>query len=1077
MDCNKEEAFRAKALAEDKMKNGDFVGAQKLLLKAQGLFSGLESLPQMLAVCEVHCSAEKKIKGLENWYGILQVMHFADDATIKKQVRKLSLLLHPDKNQFPGAEAAFKLVWDANGFLADRDKRSQYDIRRRIYLRLANLHSTVNSGVQQQCAPANNASDSKIDSVTFWTCCAHCGYRYKYLRTYVNTLMRCTICQNSYMAYDTGFNRAPPKSNTGQKEVQNQGPGNTSVNTNVESTAAQPRTVAADVVKKETFSEKFNNNNNGGGESRKTEAKKRKVEAETSVKNYVGSSNERKRKSAAKLHKPQPEVTEPQRGASNSVPDESVSRSDKAPSVREDKNKRRKCVEDPMESNNVDASDIIRDKADSKDNNKRKSPSRSQQSSYAEEVGSDDFLSPPKKRSRSNIGLKSEQTTKKGFGGVGSYKRLDSGGSFPPSCVSKGKAKKNLDSGYQEISSTKGKDGDKCEANGEGVVMARKMDSNHNANILPDPEFNNFELTTNCFAVNQVWSMYDPTDSMPRLYARIKKVLDSEFKMWITWIDPLHEDKDNSIPIACGTFRDGDSQEENDHLKFSCQMFHLTRNNSIAIYPRKGEVWAIFRGWDISWSAHSKNHKQPYEYDFVEVLSNFKDGVGLGVAYLGKVEGFVSLFRQEAQYGVLQLQILPSEMLRFSHKVPSFKMTGKERKGVPPGCFELDTAALPPEELFEGDNSKADVGLDRERPDGKTIGPFPEASKVDMQADKSSLFEKKRPKVNDNHGSLSSESDGRRTNHDMNSVKKSRKSVKAVDDLKLRKSPRLLSQTNSQVTSRSGGEIAEKKSSKNGEYCAQPGGFYKLTGSLKKDGRNDDSAAKSPEPETLVPSNCQTEKENNFNFEKQRSWDKFQIDQIWAIYSNDKGIPRKYVQIKVIDNIPEFKLHVAPLELYRLPIHMARPVCCGRFKLKTGKAEVLSPSSFSHQVKAVKSKKNRFEVYPGKGEIWALYKNWNTTNFAEAEELEIVEVVETDKQRIQVVSLIAKEFNNKPFYERSQQSNAGCVVDIPKTEACRFSLSHQIPAFRHERSVTPCGDGEYWELDLKAVWGLNSKNT
>jgi len=141
--------------------------------------------------------------------------------------------------------------------------------------------------------------------------------------------------------------------------------------------------------------------------------------------------------------------------------------------------------------------------------------------------------------------------------------------------------------------------------------------------------------------------------------------------------------------------------------------------------------------------------------------------------------------------------------------------------------------------------------------------------------------------------------------------------------------------------------------------------------------------------------------------------------------------------------------------------------------LKTGKAEVYVPSSFSHQVKAVKTKKNRFEVYPGKGEIWALYKNCNTRDYTETEELEIVEVVETDEQRIQAMTLTAKGFNNKPLYRRSEESNAS-FIDIPKTEVCRFS--HQIPAFRHESRATRFGDGQYWELDLKAVLGLNLKN-
>uniref|UniRef100_A0A1J3I8P9 DUF3444 domain-containing protein n=2 Tax=Noccaea caerulescens TaxID=107243 RepID=A0A1J3I8P9_NOCCA len=640
------------------------------------------------------------------------------------------------------------------------------------------------------------------------------------------------------------------------------------------------------------------------------------------------------------------------------------------------------------------------------------------------------------------------------------------------------------------------------------MEMAGKIDPNHKASEKPikqespDPDFNNFELTTSCFAVNQVWSLYDPTDGMPRLYARIKKVFDSEFKLGITWIDPLQDNKDNTIPISCGAFKDGDSQEVDDHLIFSSKMLHLHRDNNIVMYPRRGEIWAVFRGWDMNWSASSENHKWVYEYDFVEILSDFDDVDGLGVAYLRKVEGFVSVFRRQAQYGVLQLQVPPSEMLRFSHKVPSFKMTGKEREDVPPGCFELDTAALPKD--FEVDNSKVDVGLDRERQNGKAGGPFPEASEVELQANttlESTPSPKKRQKVHEKD--------------EMSSVKKSRKSVKTVDDLKLRKSPRRLSETINQATSRSGQRKAEKNSANNGESCGQPVGFcisgekmttpkkpekivatnssgiretpqdtHKPTGNSKKRGRNDEllspsrgnglltqlnGSTRTSEPESHVPSSCRTRQENTFNFENQRSADKFLVDQVWAIYSDDKGMmPRKYGQIKRIDTSPEFKLHVAPLELYRPSNRMTtHSVCCGHFKLKTGIAEVLLPSSFSHEVKAMKIGAKRFEVYPGAGEIWALYKNWNC---AETEEVEIVEVVETDEQSIRVVPLTAKGFN-KLLYGRSQKSKAGFVV-IAKTEVSRFS--HQIPAYRHLKRVTRFGDGECWELDPKGVLDLKS---
>ncbi|WZY79263.1 hypothetical protein YC2023_025647 [Brassica napus] len=244
-----------------------------------------------------------------------------------------------------------------------------------------------------------------------------------------------------------------------------------------------------------------------------------------------------------------------------------------------------------------------------------------------------------------------------------------------------------------------------------------------------------------------------------------------------------------------------------------------------------------------------------------------------------------------------------------------------------------------------------------------------------------------------------------------------------------------------------------------------PRDVHKPTGNSRKRGRYDESLSQSLDVETHG-------KENTYNFENQRSQDKFKIDQIWAVYS--KGIPRKYAQIKRIDTSPEFKLHVAPLELYRPPNLMTHPVSCGRFKLKTGIAEVLAPSSFSHKVKAVKSNVNRFEVYPRKGEIWALYKNWNITNCAdrsEEKDLEIVEVVETKEQSIHAMLLTAKVFS-KVLYGRCLESKDG-LVEIPKKEVNRFS--HQIPAVRRERSATRLGDCEWWEVDSKAVLDPNPK--
>ncbi|EYU28379.1 hypothetical protein MIMGU_mgv1a019779mg, partial [Erythranthe guttata] len=132
MECNKEEAMRAKQIAETKMEKHDFEGARKIVMKAQKLYPKLETLNQMVIICEVICSAQKSSSNLatesdNDWYGILQIEKLSDELTVRKQYRRLALSLHPDKNRFPGAEAAFKLISQAYEVLSDPKSKSLYD--------------------------------------------------------------------------------------------------------------------------------------------------------------------------------------------------------------------------------------------------------------------------------------------------------------------------------------------------------------------------------------------------------------------------------------------------------------------------------------------------------------------------------------------------------------------------------------------------------------------------------------------------------------------------------------------------------------------------------------------------------------------------------------------------------------------------------------------------------------------------------------------------------------------------------------------------------------------------------------
>ncbi|WZY96366.1 hypothetical protein YC2023_068695 [Brassica napus] len=198
----------------------------------------------------------------------------------------------------------------------------------------------------------------------------------------------------------------------------------------------------------------------------------------------------------------------------------------------------------------------------------------------------------------------------------------------------------------------------------------------------PDADFNTFNNNTiSSFAVGQVWALYDPSDEMPRYYARIRKVLEPKLRVGIRWLES------KPAPIACGEFKYGEKTTSS-HLMFSHEMHHVrTGKKTVSINPRKGETWALFRDW--------KQHKRPYGYDFVQIESELDSDHGVGVAYLGRVEGFTSVYELAEQHGLLKMMIPSDEMLRFSHRVPSFKLTGDEEKGVPAGSFELDPAAIP----------------------------------------------------------------------------------------------------------------------------------------------------------------------------------------------------------------------------------------------------------------------------------------------------------------------------------------------------------------------------------------------
>ncbi|KAK1432382.1 hypothetical protein QVD17_09278 [Tagetes erecta] len=677
MECNKDEAHRAKKIAEEKMVKNDFEGARKIALKAKQLFPELDNISQLVTVCDIHCAAQKKIYGVgKDLYGILQVEKGADETIIRKQYRKLALALHPDKNKFPGAEAAFKLIGEANMTLSDKEKRLVYDMKCReparasvtkIQNRQGNQTSHVGQQNKSKSVPSSQFNGVKHGQqstsnpgipLTFWTYCPFCNVKYEYFKEFLKRPLRCQHCSKIFIAYDIG-SHMPAK-------------GASVVNGKVQSVNLKSKPKKAGEVEKV----KRNLTNDGQNASNfahtKTEDTRMKQEGVTNPKvNSV----------------PKPMETGTAKGTNKKRSKEMAAgdRVSAGPGAKAMNKKRGRKMAAESDSACSDYKDVAGDGVsggvDGDSLNQRRSSRQRQQVPYGEDGGGE--FSPPK-RSKPRKSSNDGKSMKKNVS----------------DCVDKSNV------ADADVSTPN----DKSKLNGEEAVTPGDhyiSDSEPELVDCPEQEFTNFDTVKeeHCFAVNQIWACYDSVDAMPRFYALIRKVYSSKFRLRITW---LESDSDNlleikwaeeGLPVGCGKFVLGETEETSDRLMFSHQVEIKkgVNKSSYVICPQKGEIWALFKDWDINWSLDAESHKK-YKFDIVEIVGTHDDYTSVG--FLFKVKGFVSVFQRSIRAVDVEHKIPSNELFRFSHRIPSAKLTGTERAGVPAGSFELDMASLPPD--FDG---------------------------------------------------------------------------------------------------------------------------------------------------------------------------------------------------------------------------------------------------------------------------------------------------------------------------------------------------------------------------------------
>lgn len=723
MECNRDEAVRSKEIAERKFTEKNYAGAKKFALKAQNLFPGLDGLSQMLTTLDVYIAADNKISGEVDWYGVLGVNPLADDDTVRKQYRKLALVLHPDKNKCLGAEGAFKLVSEAWSLLSDKAKRLEYNQKRNVKglqqkvshrsgpsvpPRANGFHNVTstarNPHSNTRVGPTSVPPPSHVKADTFWTVCNRCKTHYEYLRMYLNHTLLCPNCHEAFMALE----KPPPpnvfKSSNWPSRQQHQNSRHRAASSDPYSAARNSSAAQNPEPGESAGSNSFDNTNLHWRPFSSTANFGCTVTSASAAAQAATLVQQASEKVKREREEAQSATTEWGRshlfqGTSNS-------------SLKGERPlKKRKPDDNCLDGYGGHVA-----------NQKTMGNGRAVLGGVSESTkgnfGTERTISSMYNKPKSERELLTFELRKMlvGKAQIEIRKKLKEWSSLMEAKIANKEKEKVKD---KETKKQPGVVNGDLHVDGESDVTNNRWQSkksvSHNTAKdtdqeavapmsinVPDPDFHNFDLdrTESSFRDDQVWAAYDNDDGMPRYYARVHKVISLKpFKMRISWLNSRSNRElgpldwiGSGFSKTCGDFRIG-KQETTDTLNSFSHMVQWTKGNRgvICIYPSKGEVWALYRNWSPDWNEHTSD-EVIHKYDMVEVLDEFNVEQGVSVVPLIKVSGFRTVFQKHMDPKEVR-RIPKEEMFRFSHQVPNYLLTGQEAHNAPEGCRELDPAA------------------------------------------------------------------------------------------------------------------------------------------------------------------------------------------------------------------------------------------------------------------------------------------------------------------------------------------------------------------------------------------------
>ncbi|KDP29917.1 hypothetical protein JCGZ_18486 [Jatropha curcas] len=713
MEVNVEEALRAKEIAEKRFFEKDFAGAKNYALKAKSLCPGLEGISQMVATFEVYIASEVKCNGEIDYYSVLGLKPSADRDAVKKQYRKMAVLLHPDKNKTVGADGAFKLVSEAWTMLSDSLKRSSYDLKRNKQMApcvvQTNLSSVHTAGVTGYNSCSNSSTSHGLD--TFWTVCTSCKVQYEYLRKYVNKRLSCKNCRGTFVAVETG---TAPVNGSFPYCPWSYVPGSGYGSHGYDGVTYVP-----------TATTVFSGNGVSGLHTGHGYEYVSNVSFQWS--SLSGTS------SGVVGHN----------GSSTVLTDAVYQANGNATGARANfkpaaNGKRSMKTAIGNVNSNVSASynESSAPKAGRPDKKRKVVTGTTFRNGY-EEKG----LKPPSEVGLANGNASVEQNPKLSSTNELPNRRISIAPAFDARKLLIDKARTDIRKKLEDMRSAAAaaaasataaaasaaavKENKQVQSTEAGAALNNSDVPGHQikATIIapisitvPDPDFHDFDKdrSEECFKPKQIWAIYDEDDGMPRLYCLIRQIVSVKpFKILITYLNSKTDSEfgqvnwiDCGFTKSCGHFRAWNTDIVDQVNIFS----HLLkgekagRGGCVRIYPKSGDIWAVYRNWSADWDRSTPDDVR-HQYEMVEVLDDYSEALGVCVAPLVKLAGFKTVYQRNTNKDAIRW-IPRREMLRFSHQVPSWPLEG-ETCTLPDKCWDLDPAATPDELLHAVTEAKA----------------------------------------------------------------------------------------------------------------------------------------------------------------------------------------------------------------------------------------------------------------------------------------------------------------------------------------------------------------------------------